>query len=432
MVELDPEKQRRFAVEVVERLRAAGFTAYWAGGCVRDQILGLEPGDYDVATSATPDDVRRVFGHRGTLAIGAAYGVIAVIGPHGAGQVEVTTFRSDADYRDGRHPNHVVFSSPEEDAQRRDFTINGMFYDPIDERVIDFVGGQEDLGRRIVRAIGEPRARFSEDKLRMLRAVRFAARFDFALDVATATAIREMAAQLTVVSPERIAAEMETMLLDRHRSQAMEMLRETGLLEVVLPELSRGQGTGDRGQGTEGAAHEVSGSWEQTLRILDALKEPTFAMALAALLQAVDESKIAERVGRRWRLARKHFERATWLLEHRAMLASAGRLPWSQLQPILIHDGAGELLQLGDALAAVGLLDPAVLVFCRERLALPAEHLNPPPLVTGDDLIELGIPRGKQYAALLHQIRAAQLDGKIATREEAVELIRGQGSEHGG
>ena len=176
---LIPDEQRRFALDVVRRLRGAGFEAYWAGGCVRDQLLGRTPKDYDVATNAMPEQVRQLFGRRRTLAIGAAFGVIAVIGPKPAGTVEVTTFRRDAAYSDGRHPDSVAFSSPEEDASRRDFTINGLFYDPVEDRVIDYVGGQADLAAGRIRAIGNARDRFAEDKLRMLRAVRFAATFAF-------------------------------------------------------------------------------------------------------------------------------------------------------------------------------------------------------------------------------------------------------------
>ena len=323
-------------------------------------VFGRTPGDYDVATNAKPDEIRRVFGERRTLAIGAAYGVIAVLGPPEAGQVEVTTFRSDADYRDGRHPGRVVFSSPEEDAQRRDFTINGMFFDPLAEQVIDFVGGQEDLQRRIIRAIGDPRARITEDKLRMLRAVRFAARFDFELDPATAAAIREMATELTVVSAERIAAEMEAMLLDEHRGAGDAVADGNGIAGGgVAGRGARGEGRGASGgsgeQGAGGRARSGSGR----LLLLDALVEPTFAVALAALWQGVGDSRIAEIVGRRWKLAKKDFERAGWLLEHRAVLAEARRLPWSRLQPVLIHEGIDELLALGDAMAAIGELDAA-------------------------------------------------------------------------
>jgi poly(A) polymerase len=425
VIDLHPAKQRRFAIEVVEQLRNEGFVAYWAGGCVRDQFLCRTPGDYDVATNAKPEEIRRVFGTRRTLAIGAAYGVIAVLGPPEAGQVEVTTFRSDADYRDGRHPGRVVFSSPEEDAQRRDFTINGMFYDPIAEQVIDFVGGQHDLRRRAVRAIGDPRARIAEDKLRMLRGVRFAARFEFELDAATAEAIREMAAELAVVSVERIAAEMEAMLLDKHRARAMRLLLDTGLLAVVLPEITMRftRRRGDAAGGTEGRGDE-DGAWQEMLALLDALVERTFPVALAALWHGADDPRIAEEVGRRWKLAKKHFERAGWLLEHRAALMKARELPWSQLQPLLIHEGIEELLALGDAMAAIGQLDPAELIYCRQRLALPPEQLNPPPLLTGDDLIALGVPRGRLYSSLLRKVRDAQLDGQIADRAQAVELVK--------
>src|SRR3954463_16298353 len=173
----DPARQRAFALEIAKKLRTAGFEALWAGGCVRDELLGLTPKDYDVATSAKPDQIRDLFGRRRTLPIGASFGVITVLGPQGAGQIEVATFRTDAQYSDGRHPDSVTFTTAEHDAQRRDFTINGLFYDPIANQVVDFVGGQADLERRTIRAIGDPRSRIGEDKLRMLRAVRFAASF---------------------------------------------------------------------------------------------------------------------------------------------------------------------------------------------------------------------------------------------------------------
>jgi poly(A) polymerase len=234
---IDPRLQREFAVDVVAKLRAAGFEAYWAGGCVRDQLLGREPKDFDVATDARPDEIRGIFGFRRTVAVGEAFGVIKVVGRKPEGEVEVATFRQDASYSDGRHPDSVRFSTPEADAQRRDFTINGLFYDPLDDRVIDFVGGQEDLARRMVRAIGDARARFAEDKLRLLRGVRIAATFDFTLEPATRDAIKAMADQITVVSAERIAAEMRLMLVHPRRARALELLRELGLLKIILPEV---------------------------------------------------------------------------------------------------------------------------------------------------------------------------------------------------
>ncbi|MEX0586183.1 MAG: CCA tRNA nucleotidyltransferase, partial [Pirellulales bacterium] len=209
--------QRDFALEIVRRLRDAGHEALWAGGCVRDQLLGLAPKDYDVATNATPDQIREVFGRRRTLPIGAAFGVITVLGPRSAGQIEVATFRTDATYSDGRHPDSVTFTNAEHDAQRRDFTINGLFFDPVANEVVDYIGGQQDLETRILRAIGDPRLRLREDKLRMLRAVRFAASFGFQIEPATLQAIQEMAPEVTTVSAERIGMEIRRMLTDSHR-----------------------------------------------------------------------------------------------------------------------------------------------------------------------------------------------------------------------
>src|SRR6516225_10098869 len=198
--------EREFAVDVVRQLRDAGFEALWAGGCVRDELLGLTPKDYDVATSARPEEVRRLFRH--TVAVGMSFGVVEVVGPRtdaGRLMVQVATFRSDVSYSDGRRPDAVVFSTAREDAERRDFTINGMFFDPLDGRLIDYVGGQEDLRGRVLRAIGDPRRRFDEDKLRMLRAVRLATRFGFVIEPATAEAIRALAATIGVVAAERVA-----------------------------------------------------------------------------------------------------------------------------------------------------------------------------------------------------------------------------------
>src|SRR5580692_10955471 len=231
------DRQREFAVDVVRRLQGAGFRALWAGGCVRDILMGRAPQDYDVATDARPDAVRDLFGRRRTLAVGASFGVIIVLGPKGAGNVDVATFRTEGPYLDGRRPEHVEFATPEEDAQRRDFTINGMFYDPISEQVHDYVGGESDLAARVVRAIGRPADRMTEDKLRMLRAVRFAATLDFQLDAATANAVRAMAPEIHVVSAERIAQELKKMLVDPHRRRAIELARDTQLLLEILPEL---------------------------------------------------------------------------------------------------------------------------------------------------------------------------------------------------
>lgn len=409
MPTLIPEDKRRFAVEVVRRLRAAGHEAYWAGGCVRDQLLGREPADYDVATDAEPDRIRAVFGRRRTLAIGAAFGVISVIGPKPAGLVEVTTFRRDAAYSDGRHPDSVSFSTAAEDASRRDFTINGMFFDPMENRVIDYVGGREDLAARVIRAIGNARDRFAEDKLRMLRAVRFAAAFDFSLDEESRDAISEMAAEIHIVSPERIAVEMRRMLAGRSRAIGVRLLLETGLAAELLPEIV----TRD-----DSERRKINESLEYLARLGDGCGFPA---TLAALLSRFVDSKATDDVCRRWKLSNDERDRVCWLVENRDALLAASDMPWSKLQPLLVADGIGDLLLLTEHSSPAG---AEAASHCRKLLTQPRESLDPPPLMTGDDLLAAGVPAGPCYKHILHRVRDAQLDGEIGDKAEAMSLAR--------
>jgi poly(A) polymerase len=415
----DPQLQRQFAVEVVGTLRERGFEAYWAGGCVRDQLLGRTPKDFDVATSARPDEIRSVFGPRRTIAIGAAFGVITVLGPNAAGQIEVATFRQDAEYSDGRRPDSVAFSTPEADAQRRDFTINGLFYDPLADRVIDFVEGGEDLKRRVVRAIGEPRARFAEDKLRLLRAVRFAATFDFTLDAATRQALEAMAPQVTVVSAERIAAEIRLMLVHESRAGAMALVSEVGLLAAVLPEMSM---AGNAGVLTA-IGRPAYEAWAATLAVLERLAECNFPTALSALLHAFVDPAGVEAICRRWKLSNRDTQRTRWLVENKSTLAGARHMAWPKLQRVLIAEGIDDLLHLHEVLAQTTGGDGDDVDYCRELLQLSSDELNPPPLITGDDLIEHGVPRGKPYQRLLEAVRDAQLEKKITSRDQALALV---------
>jgi len=409
MPPLSPDAQRRFAADLVRRLRAEGFQAYWAGGCVRDQLMGRTPKDYDVATDARPEQVRGLLGPRRTIAIGAAFGVIAVLGPKGAGQIEVATFRCDSPYSDGRHPDGVTFSTPAEDAARRDFTINGLFYDPIEQTVLDFVGGQNDLARRVLRAIGDPQARFAEDKLRLLRAVRFAATLEFAIEDRTREALGRMAPEIAVVSAERIAAEMERMLVDRHRVRAVRLLVETGLAAAVLPEIVA---TDPR------EPSDLEGS----LAVLGELAEPEFPLALAALLRGWVDAEGAALVCRRWRLSNRQTQRTTWLVEHHGALREARAMRWSQLQPLLVAEGADDLIALEEAISRAEARDASHAAWCRSLAAQPRATLDPPPLVTGDDLLRHGVPPGPVYRALLGRLRDAQLDGEIHSPAEALEL----------
>jgi len=407
---LSPDAQRRFATDLVRRLRAAGFQAYWAGGCVRDQLLGRTPKDYDVATDARPEQVRELLGRRRTIAVGAAFGVIAVVGPKGAGQIEVATFRRDATYSDGRHPDHVTFSTPAEDAARRDFTINGLFYDPVDDRVLDYVGGQDDLARRLLRAIGDPYERFAEDKLRLLRAVRFAAAFEFAIEERTREAIGRMAPEITAVSAERIAAEMERMLVDRHRVRAVRLLMETGLAAAVLPEIVPADPAG-------------RSRLDAALAVLERLIDPGFPLALAALLHCWVDAAAAAAVCQRWRLSNRQAQRTAWLVEHHAALRRARAMRWSQLQPLLVAEGIDDLIALEEAASLAGSGDASHVTWCRSLVAQPRELLDPPPLVTGDDLLRHGVPPGPEYRALLQRVREAQLDGEVRSQPEALELV---------
>lgn len=398
--------QQEFAASVVRRLREAGFTAYFAGGCVRDRLLGRTPADFDVATDATPEVIRTLFGRRRTLAIGAAFGVITVLGPKSAGQVEVATFRRDAAYSDGRHPDAVTFSSAEEDARRRDFTINGLFYDPLEDRVIDFVGGKADLERGVVRAIGNPRERLAEDKLRLLRAIRFAAVFGFELEAETARAVRHMAPQVCVVSPERIAMEMRRLLTSAGRMAGVRLLLDTALAAPVLPEIV------PRNDGERALL-------EENLAVLARLVEPSFPLALAALLKGRVDVPGVYAVGRRWRLANREVERVAWLLVHLPLMARAGTARHSELQPVLVQEGAGELIALAEAVEP----GSAGAAHCRAVLARPPEQWSPPPLLDGAALIARGLRPGPAFSRLLARARAAQLDGEVATREEALALI---------
>jgi tRNA nucleotidyltransferase/poly(A) polymerase len=412
----DPKLAREFAVDVVRRLRAAGHEALWAGGCVRDQLMGQLPKDFDVATNAPPNRIREVFGPRRTLAIGAAFGVITVLGPRGAGQIDVATFRRDAAYSDGRHPDSVAFSDAENDAQRRDFTINGLFYDPLADRIIDYVGGQDDLERRVIRAIGDPAARIAEDKLRMLRAVRFAARFDFAIDEGTRAAIKQQARELVIVSAERVAMELRLILTHGSRARGLELLADTGLLEVVLPESQ--------------AVLSSSDAWSRSLAVLAGLHSPTFAMALAALLREIHlqrpDTQIARHVFTRWKLSTDELEGVDKLLREESIIRTARKQLWPRLQRILVAPRVDELLAYCEAVSQVLDVDASDVDYCRQQLQLPPGELNPTPLITGDDLKALGIPPGPSYRELLDAVRDAQLEKRIATRDEALQLVSSQ------
>lgn len=428
---------RTAATRVVRTLRDAGHEAFFAGGCVRDQLLGREPSDFDIATSAPPETVQKLF--RRTIPVGIQFGVILVIDSER--RFEVATFRSDDAYVDGRRPTAVHFSTAEQDAQRRDFTINALLLDPDSGRVIDYVGGQADLKAGLIRAIGDAGARIQEDRLRMLRAVRFAARFGFRLDDDTAAAIVAAAPALTDMAAERIGEEIVKILTEGHARRAFQLLDETGLLAVVLPEIAAMKGV------AQSPDHHPEGDvFVHTLRLLDQLPAGApESLALGCLLHDVAKPPCAGRKGdrvtfygheprgsemaiaicQRLRRSRAAWERVAWLVEQHLRLVQAPKMRLSTLKRFLAHDGIDELMHLAqiDALASNGNLE--FVQFCaRTRRELSAEALRPPRLISGADLLARGYPRGPQLGEILRAVEEAQLEGTVHTRDDALQLVQ--------
>ena len=431
-------ESRKAAAEIVTRLRAAGHLAYFVGGCVRDVLLGRQPKDFDVATSAGPEQVLAMF--EKTQAVGAHFGVVLVCGDEAV--TEVATFRNDGTYSDGRHPDAVRFSdNPEEDVKRRDFTINGMMLDPEDDRVLDWVGGLEDLRAGVVRAIGDPLQRFTEDKLRMLRGVRFAARFEFALDPATGKAMQQLALQIHQVSPERVRDELTRMLTEGHARRAFELLDATGLLVQVLPEVTRLKGVAQPPQ-----YHPEGDVWVHTLLLLDGLEAGCpMALAWGALLHDIGKPatfrvapdrirfdghveagvRIAEEICRRLRFPNHETEQILLLIANHMRFADAPKMKQSTLKRFFRLADFEQHLALHrlDCLACHGSL--TLYDFARDRYAsMPEEQVRPPLLVTGKDLIEAGYNPGPQFSEMLAAAEDAQLEGTVHDREEALALIR--------
>lgn len=393
---------RDAALTVVKKLRGAGFEAYFAGGCVRDRLLGREPGDHDVATNAVPDAVQKLF--RRNVAVGKQFGVILALVEDR--EVEVATFRSDAKYSDGRHPDSVTFSDLKSDVLRRDFTINGMMEDPLTGTIVDLVGGQADLQARVIRAIGDPEKRFDEDRLRMLRAVRFSAQLDFEIEPATLAAIARRSAEISAVSRERVKEELGKLLLAKRAGRGLRLLRETGLLAACVPAL-------------KGIAEDA---WAVTVSAVERLEPRPFAIAFAALVHTVENPRVAEAAARDLKCSNDERERITWLVAHRADPERAAAMKPAEWKPLLAHPGAGELLALHRAVqeARGASLEGHALMSTR----LAAGDLDPPRLLTGDDLLALGAPRGPKLGAVLAAVRAAQLNGEVRTADEAAALAK--------
>jgi poly(A) polymerase len=447
---------RELANHVCLTLRGAGYQAYLVGGCVRDILLKREPADYDVATDATPDQVQEIF--PGSLAVGAKFGVIIVTDDSVAAesardtaeapprvQVEVATFRSDIGCSDGRHPDRVEFTrTPQEDVQRRDFTINALLLDPETNEVLDFVGGRDDLRAGIIRAIGNPEDRFREDKLRMVRAVRFAARFRYAIEAKTFRAIQKLAADISQVSAERLRDELTKILTEGAARRGFELLDESGLLTELLPEIAAMKGVEQPPQ-----FHPEGDVWTHTLMMLEMLKagcSPTLAWGV--LLHDVGKpstfappsgpegrirfdrhvevgTRMAEEICRRLRFSNEDTEQIAALVASHLKFKDVPQMKPATLKRFVRLNRFDEHLELHrlDCLSSHRNLEnyEFVLRFIAET---PAEEMRPPRLVTGDDLIALGLNPGPLFKEVLGIIEEAQLDGSVHTKEEAIELVR--------
>jgi poly(A) polymerase len=423
--ESDAGPRRTFAVDVVCKLREAGFQALWAGGCVRDALLGLTPKDYDVATDARPEQVIQLFGKRRTVAVGASFGVVMVLGKtRDCGQIEVATFRTDGEYSDGRRPVTVTYCSASEDAKRRDFTINGMFIDPLTREVIDYVGGQEDLKKRCLRAIGDAHRRFAEDKLRMLRAVRFAATYDLQIEKDTFSAISHHRLQLVQVSAERIAAELRRMLAHRTRSLSVSLLHDTGLLSIIFPECY-----GEAAQPEKPALESL----RSILKMLAVLETQHFEPALAILLAGLhrpDGDSLMNRTSaireqcHRLRLSRKETDAVCWLVDSHLAAANPQDSPLHVVKLLLADERRTELIAVLRATQQIQDGHSHDADWLERYLAEHSEdQINPAPLINGADLKARDVAAGPQFSTLLNQIRQQQLDEWIVTREQALQRL---------
>ena len=451
---------KNLAISIVQTLRRKGFQAYLAGGCVRDLLLNREPADYDVATSANPNEVMKLFPE--SYAVGAQFGVVLI--PQNSsvpaasplanavpenqprirenGTIEVATFRSDHGYTDGRHPDAVRFSKdPRQDALRRDFTINGMMLDPSTNEVLDFVGGRKDLDLGIIRAIGDPEKRFAEDKLRMLRAVRFAARFDYEIEPETFAAIQRHAPEIQMVSRERVRDELTRMLIEGHARRAFLLLDATGLLSQVLPELSAMKGIEQPPE-----FHPEGDVFVHTLMLLDFLPQscpPT--LAWGALLHDVGKPatfrrapdrirfdnhvevgvKIAEAICKRLRFSRDDTEQIVALVDNHMRFGQVMRMKESTLKRFMRLPGFDEHMALhrADSLASHGNL--STYEFLQKKLhENPQETIRPASLVNGDDLIAAGYAPGPKFREILEAVEDAQLEGRLQSHEAALEYVR--------
>jgi len=435
---MKPSPMEKTAREIAARLRENDYIAYFAGGCVRDMVRGLTPKDYDIATDARPEAVQKLFPR--TYAVGAHFGVIIVL--ENGFQFEVATFRSDEGYIDGRHPSAVRFSSPEEDAKRRDFTINGMFYDPVAEEVIDFVGGRADIAAKLVRAIGDPAERLAEDRLRMLRAVRFATVLDYKIDNGTWKALVANAPSINQISAERIRDELVRILISPNRVRGWDLLDSSGLMRVILPEIDVMKGCLQPEQ-----FHPEGDVFQHTRLMLQFLPEKVsvplvFSVVLHDVAKprtaTVDETgrirfsghdrlgaEMTEEIMRRLRFSGAEIEATVEMVRQHMVFKDVPKMRVAKLKRFMARPTFEDELELHrvDCEGSHRMLDNYEFLL-RKREEFANEPIIPLPLVRGDDLIALGLKPGPKFGEILEAAETQQLEGKLRTREEALEWVK--------
>lgn len=425
---------------IVQRLHDAGYAALYAGGCVRDRLMGVEPHDYDIATDARPGQVQELF--RRTVAVGAHFGVIVVL--DGSYEFQVATFRNDGHYLDGRHPATVSFSTPEQDAQRRDFTINGLFFDPLADRLIDYVGGQRDLEARVLRAIGNPADRIREDRLRMMRAARFATTLGFEIDGATWRAVCENARHINEVSAERIREELMKILLSPRRVRGFDLLDESGLLREILPEIEALKGCEQPPQfHPEGDVFkhtrimldllpaQVSGPLVLSVLLHDIGKPGTFSTDADGRIRFNGHDRLGaamtERVMLRLRFSRAEIDATVEAVANHMVFKDVQQMRVAKLKRFLARPHIDDELELHrvDCTSSHGLLDNYEFLKAR-REEFASEPLIPPPLITGRDLIALGMKPSPHFSEILEAVESRQLEKTLTTREEALAWVKSE------
>lgn len=436
---MDIKHKEKHALEIVKRLTQKGFLAYFAGGCVRDLVMKKAAEDYDIATTAKPEEIEKLFPK--SVAVGKQFGVIVIVVEKN--HFEVATFRSEGVYQDGRHPEHVTFTTPEEDAKRRDFTVNGLFFDPLKKKIIDYVGGRDDIRGKIIRTIGKPYERFHEDRLRLLRAIRFAANLGFKIEPKTWLAVKELACEIHSVSQERIRDEIVKMFTHPNAGMGLGLLSESGLLKEILPEVERMKGVEQPPE-----FHPEGDVFIHTKMLLDQLQDASPILAFGALLHDVgkpptfsreggkirfyNHSKVGADMAReiltRLRFSNREIDGVISCVENHMKFANVKEMRLGKLKQFVARNIFPTELELHriDCLASHGKLD--LYHFLKQQMkTFEKEELKPKRILTGDDLISLGMKPGPAMKEILAEAYALQLEGKIKDRKQGLEWARKHG-----